>query len=354
MKNIFPILLVFLMVFSFACHHPLQNENIPPSRHLIADTVCEYPYYFQGSVMMKNSYIFMIDQFNAGGIRFYNTQTGKMDTIQAGIIIDKKTGQPMYFSMNDSTKYPDTFIQQLPLSFYQSDMRSYFTYSFENNKVKLNRQNFRLKGKRINRVEQLNENKYVTLGFFRDGLLGLYDKESKLMDYYGKYPVSVAVPRERDAMESIVISFQGNIAYSDIHSKVVYASSSFAYLSCYRFTGKKLKLQWEKHIVPPPETKIVDDFLEIDKTVTHGGFSDVAVAGDYIFATYTQKNITDSIPDTTHSILVYDMTGNHVAIYHIDSSISNIVVDINEGALYGFSRDVEWEPVMVRFQFDKI
>ena len=353
MKSKLFILAVWLMAYSFACQHPVQNEIIPVSRCLIADTVCDYPYYFQGSMFIKNSHIFMVDQFNAGDICIYHIHTGQMDHIQAGIMYDIQTGQPKYFSMNDSTKYPDAFLQQLPLSFYQSDMSSYFTYTVENNQVKLNRQSFRLRGKRINRVKQLNETKYVTLGLFRKGLLGLCDKELKLMKYYGHYPVSVPVPFDRNEMEKIVQSFQGNIACSDDYSKVVYASSGFAYLSCYHFTGSKLKFQWEKHIVPPPATKIVDGFLESNKNVTQGGFSDVTVAGDYIFAGYTQSKITDAIPDTTHSILVYDMSGIHLATYHIDSSISSIVVDTEEGVLYGISREVKWEPVIVRFHLDK-
>ena len=354
MKSKLSILAGWLMAFSFACQHPLQNEIIPVSRYLAADTVRDYPYYFQGPVIMKNGHIFMVDQFNAGDIYIYHIPTGQMDHIQAGIMHDMLTGQPKYFSMNDSTKYPDAFLRQLPLSFYQSDMSSYFTYAFENNQVKLSRQTFKFKRIPVNKVVQLDENKYVTLGLFRTGLLGLYDKESKQMSYYGHYPISVSIPLERNAMEQIVQSFRGNIAYSDQHSKVVYGSSGFAYLSCYHFTGSKLKLQWKKNIVPLPATKIVDGRLEIDKTVTQGFFSDVAVAGDYIFAAYTQKSINESIPEITHSILVYDMIGNHAATYHIGCPISDIVIDTAEGALYGFSRNVAWEPVIVRFQFDKI
>ena len=132
----------------------------------------------------------------------------------------------------------------------------------------------------------------------------------------------------------------------------MYGSSYFAYLSCYHFTGKKLKFQWEKHIVTPPITQIVDGFLESDKTVTRGGFSGVTVAGDYVFASYTQRNVTDSLPGVTHSILVYDMLGNHVATYHIDCSISGIMVDIEAGSIFGIS--FEDDPVFVRFQFDQI
>ena len=348
MKNILPILFVCLMAFSFACHHPVQYELVPTGSHLMADTVCEFPYYIEGIAFIKNNYLFMIDKYNAGRIRFYNTRTGKMDSIQAGIIIDRKTGQPKYFSMNDSTKYPDVFLQQLPLSFYQYDMRSYYTYTFENNKVKLSRQSF--KYKRINRAEPISENKYLSTGHYNTGLFGLYDKGTKLMDYYGHYPQSVADPFDQNWRERELQTPQENFAFSDTHSKVVYASDKFAYLSCYHYTGSKLKFRWEKYIVLQSATKAVNANSESDKSVARGRFSDVAVAGDYIYAGYSQINI----PDTTHSILVYDMRGNHVTTYHIDSPISSIIVDAEGGALYGISRKVEWEPVIVRFRFDKI
>jgi hypothetical protein len=343
-----------LIAFNTACRHPVQNEMLPINRHLIADTVCDYPYFFQGAVFMKNGHIFMVDRYNAGDINIYHTASGQTYHIQAGIMNDIRTGQPRYFSANDSTEYPDAFLQQLPVSFYQSDMDSYYTYMYENRQVKLSRQIFKFRGKRINRVVRINESKYATLGFFHAGLLGLFDQETKLTDYYGHYPVSVVIPSERNAMERIVQSFQGNIACSDQHSKVVYGSSSFAYLSCYLFTGKKLKFQWEKQIVPLPETQIVNGALEYDQTVTRGGFSDVAVAGDYIFASYTQIDFKDSIPEITRGILVYDMTGKHLATYHTDSSITNMVIDLDEGFLYGVSREVAWEPVIVRFQIDQI
>ena len=362
MKSKILVLAVCLIAFTFAFHHPLQNEIIPTSRHLNADTVCKYPHpyqevgikkngriimfshYYQGVTILKNKHIIVVDPFNAGEMHIYNIQTGQMDTL--------RTSHSNYFSVtnNDDTKYRDALLHLLPFSFYHFDIRSYYQYTLENDQMKLTRQNLRLKGVFITSAEQLTENKFITVGLFRNGLLGLYDKESKLMTYYGHYPISVAIPRKHEAMENIVHIFQGNIAYSDDHSMVVYASNNFAYLSCYHFTGSMLKFQWEKHIVPPPATKIVDGFLEIDQTVTQGGFSDVAVAGDYIFISYTQRNI----PDTTHSILVYNMSGSHVATYHIDSPISNIMVDEEEGVLYGISREDDKDPVIVRFQFDQI
>ena len=364
MKIKLSFFVIGLVAINLACNHPVENQIIPESRHLNADIVCNYfflfqdkfsigikrkgniimvdPLKFQGAVILKNDHLFMVDPKNAGKMFVYNTQTGQIDEI--------KTIHPDHFSENDAIRYADVLGPHLPLSFFHFDMRGYYQYTLENNKVKLNRQSFKLKGLHINSAEQLCESKYVILGFFREGLLGLFDSKSKKMKYYGHYPIPVDIPFESGAMERVVQSFQGNIAYSDQHSKVVYGSSNFAYLSCYHFTGKKLTFQWEKHLVPPPAIQIVDGFLVTDNTVTQGGFTDVTVAGDYIFACYTQRTVTDSVPDVTDSILVYDMTGNHIATFHIDFPISGIVVDIEKGTIYGISREYN-KPIVVRFQF---
>jgi len=345
MKYKVSVLFCWLIVFNFACRHPVQNEIIPVTRHLVADTVCEYPFFPTGEVILKNGHIFMIDFFSAGKMYIYNTQTEQMDFFQ--------TMNPNYLSMADDAEYyPEAMIQHLPLSFYHSYVDRFYQYSLENNKVKLTRQNLKPKRSYITNVKQLNENKYVMLGLFHAGLLGLCDNESNEIKFFGHYPISVAIPFERPEMEQIVRSFRGSIAYSDKHSKVVYGSRSFAYLSCYRFTGKKLKFQWEKQIVPLPATQVVDGFLESDKTVTRGGFSDVTIAGDYIFASYAQKNVSDSASEVAHSILVFNMMGNLVATFYIDYPISAIMADVEAGIIYGISH--EEESVIVRFQFGEL
>ena len=170
------------------------------------------------------------------------------------------------------------------------------------------------------------------------------------MNYYGHYPLSVGIPFDRDAKDRIVQSFQGAIVYSEKHSKVVYGSNRFAYLSCYRFTGGKLKFQWEKHIIPPPAAKIVDGFIEFDRTVTQGRFSDITTAGDYIFACYAQSSSADSIPAEQYNVLVYSMNGDHIATYPVDYTLSTMVVDLKEKSIYGISN--KNEPVIVRLRFE--
>ena len=170
------------------------------------------------------------------------------------------------------------------------------------------------------------------------------------MNYYGHYPLLVQIPFERKAKDQIVQYFQGNITYSEKHSKIVYCSDRFAYIACYKFTGGKLKFQWENHIVPPPTFRIVNGALEYDRTVTQGGFSDITTAGDYIFASYSQNNITDSIPAGISKILVYSLNGDHIATYPIDYILSAMVVDLEEKSIYGIS--YRNDPVIIRFRFE--
>ena len=300
-------------------------------RIVSCDTISNYPYSFICNIFLKDGSLVLINPQNAGEIR----------------ILDLQTGQMTYYSMTDSLKGINPAL--LPLSFYHYQTGRYYHYWMENDRLNFSVQNLRFRGETVNMAVQLNKNKYVILGFFRR-LLGMYDTKSKKINYYGHYPLSVQIPYERKAKDQIVQYFQGNIAYSEKHSKIVYCSDRFAYMACYKFTGGKLKFQWENHIVPPPTFRIVDGSLEYDRTVTQGGFSDITIAGDYIFASYSQRNITDSIPATINNMLVYSMNSDHVATYPIDYTLATIVVDLEEKSIYGIS--YRSDPVIVRFRFE--
>jgi len=245
-----------------------------------------------------------------------------------------------------------------PFSFYDSTTDRYYYYTMENGRLTLSTQNLRFRGETVYRAVQLNNNNYAILGFFRR-LLGLYNKKSKEMDYFGHYPLSVQIPFDRYAKGRIVQSFQGKMAFSEKHSKIIYCSKrNFAYMSCYRFTGRKLKFEWAHHIIPPPEVSIVNGAIKLDSISPRGGFSSVVTAGDYIFTCYQQTNPADSASSNTASILVYNMTGDQIASYSIDYPLFDLVVDLEEKTIYGiFSKDdtVGFAPfinVIVRFRFD--
>ena len=342
------------ILFNSTCHHQAENKEIIPSiQHLITDTVCRYQYVEKGTTFLKNGHIFLIDPRNAGVMYIWDVETGQKD----------------WFVLGDHTDYPESLVQQLPFSFYQFDwrLRSYFAFSFENNQVKFKRVRFQFSDPIIDRVVQIGENKYVTLGK-QSKLLGLYDNKSKEMAYFGHYPLPVNIPVDQNTRENIVRSFEGAIAYSDSHSMVVYGSFNYAYLSCYRYSGGKLKFQWEKFILPPPSFELVNGYIEEKDTDTEGRVSSVVTAGDYIFAGYRQRDKKDSKLDAKHSILVYDMKGNHLATLHTDCPVSIFAVDLDEQTIYGISSSALIDdaiylssnkdelaalwPHIVRFRFD--
>ena len=303
------------------------------------DSVSLYPYLFRGTIFLKNGSLVMVDPMNAGEIR----------------ILDLQTNRTIHYSMTDSLKGINPTL--LPFSFYHPSGR-YYHYMMENDRLKLTAQSLRFRGEMVNGGVQLNENNYAIIGYFRK-LLGLYDKKSKTIDYLGHYPVSVQIPFERNAKERMVHIFQvGKIVYSEKHSKIIYCSRNFAYISCYRFTGRNLKFDWEHHIIPPPEVSIINGSIKLDSISPRGGFLSLVTAGDYIFACYQQTNLTESVPVNTYNILVYNMFGNIIASYPIDYPLFAIAVDLEEKTIYGiYSKDdtVGFAPflnIVVRFRFE--
>ena len=301
------------------------------------DSVSVYPYLLQSTFFLKEGSLVMIDPMNVGKI----------------CILDLQTNQMTHYSMTDSLKGINPAL--FPFSIYHSGR--YYYYRMEDGRLKITGQSLRFRGETATKAVQLNKNNYVTLGYFRR-LLGLYNKKSEELEFYGHYPLSVQIPFDGIAKSRITQSFQGEIAYSEQHSKIVYCSYRFAYMSCYKFTGRKLKFEWEHHLIPPPEVSIVDGLLKRDAISPHGGFSDVVMAGDYIFASYWQSNLTDSNSGVKNNILVYSMKGDHIATYNIDHQLYVIAVDLEEKTIYGILHKDDtvgfapFIPVIVRLRFD--
>ena len=328
---------VALVIFVACTNLPQTSQEVAEQVKtyvLSYDTISNYPHKLQGNVFLKDNSLIMIDPMNARELYTLDTQTAESN----------------HYSMSDSLKGLNSSL--FPFSYYHSSMRYHYRYHLENGRLKLSLQNFRLLGKTVNRVVQLNEKKFAFTGFLPKGLLGTYDKETGETRYFGRYPVSVYIPPERKAAEKILQSFQGELIYDTPHSKVIYCSNNFAYMACYIFTGRKFKLAWEHHVIPPPAVKVYKGFIKTDNDAPCGGFSSVTTSGDYIFAVYRQGKSSDNLSDYTHHILVYNMNGLHVATFDIDCPLSTISVDMEKKTIYGVSYVVD--PVILRFNFENL
>jgi len=333
---------LFLLTSLVGCIiKPKESTKWSEETHMMSyDSISVYPYLFQGNFFLKNESLVMIDPMNAGEIS----------------VLDLNTSQMMHYSMSDSLQGINHAL--FPVSFYHFNSGKYYCYLFEYDNIKLYSQNLRFRGNTINRAVQLNENIYLTLGFFSK-LLGLYNNKVKRMEYYGHYPFSVQIPSERKAKNQIAQSFQGEIAYSEEHSRIVYCSRNFAYMSCYRFVKNKLIFDWQQNIIALPQVSIVKGNIKYDRISPSGGFTNVITSGDYIFACYEQSDSTDPVSNT-YNILVYDINGNHITTYDVDHPLLAIAVNLEEKAIYGIMRKddtVGFAPfinVIVRFRFENV
>ena len=324
-------------IFFFACcsKSPTQEHTWDvDASTLSVDTVSTYPYLFQSDLIFRDGLIMSVDPQNA-------------ETVFA---VDTRTGQKTYYSTSDSLRGLNPAV--FPFSFYHFVTGKYYQYTLQEGHLTITKHNFRFRGLKINRVNQISKDKYVMLGFFRKGLFGLYNtKRPKEMTYHGRYPLSVPLPPDRHGMESIVQDFQGEMDYSAEHARVVYCSSSFAYISCYKVSGSELKFEWEHHIIPPPEVSVIGGLLKRDTVSMRGGFLDVKIAGKYIFALYGQRDIANPASIYERNLLVFDINGVCLATYPVDFPLSQIAVDLEEKTIYGRSyADV---PIIVRLRFDR-
>ncbi len=293
----------------------------PETYTLTGDTICDYPYYLPGPILLNNGYLVMVDPQNAGNMHIYNTHTQQIN----------------YYSYKNNLDEADPAV--FPLSFFQFDMGSYYWYTLKNGEVKLSRQNFKLKNRFIYNSLPIGKNKFVTLGHFQNGLLGLYDIQSKRLDCYGHGPIQT----------DFELNFYGNMSLSDDQSKIVYASTvDFAYIACYHLTSRKIKFQWEHFVVPPPSWSMTaDGYVKPNKILPRGNFKGIDISGDYIFTSYSEFNQVDShIPDQ-NSIRIYRMDGVLKAICITEYPLYQIIVDTQEKCIYGLA--YEEKPVIIRF-----
>jgi hypothetical protein len=327
------IICLLLIGLGFSCTNKAPETIIwsEGTQMVSCDTLSTYSRSFVGNILLKDNSLVIINSQSAEAIH----------------VLDIQTSQRTSYVFKDTLNRIDPAL--FPISFYHYKTSVYYQYTMENDRLNLSTQKLSFRKETVTSGVHLNKNKYVTLGFF-DRLLGLYDKKSKEMQYFGRYPLSVGIPFDRVARKRIVQDFYGEIVFSEKHSKVVYGSGRFAYLSCYRFTGGKLVFQWEKHIIPPPQFRIINGYLEYDMKDTQSRLSAIATVGDYIFANLSQSNARDSIFAITNNLMVYHINGDHIATYPVDYPLSAMAVDLGEKTIYGISSD--YNPVIVRFRFE--
>ena len=307
----------------FSCDYSpvakITIDNIEIST-LFADTLCDYPYHLLHNTRINDNYLFIINPQDAGEMEVLDLEKNEW------ISYPEESGKINLDKLSNS------------ISFYQ--FRKYFEYSSDSLKLNYYKR-LRYKNTEIDEVIRLNEDWFVTIGRYRNGLFGLIDTRKNKFNYFGTYPLKITIPFD-GSEEDYFYLFKGKIATTKDKKTIIYGCKNIAYLSCYHITKRKrLKFEWEKTLIKP-DYYFKDKLLQLNTDVNQGGFIDLCVVNEKIYAGYALFGRSDSI----RSICVFDMLGNQLSTYQTNVPLSRFWVSKNE-QIYGLS--AQNYPVIVMF-----
>ena len=304
----------------YSCNYPTVTETINDieTTTLIADTLSDYPYHLLHNTKINGNYLFIINPQDAGEME----------------VLDLEKNEWISYPEESDKINPDKL--SIPISFYQ--FSKYFEYSPDSLKLHYYKR-FRYKNTEINEVVRLDEDRFVSIGRYRQGLFGLIDIRKNKFEYFGTYPLKISIPFD-GSEEDYFHLFKGKIATTKDRKTIIYGCRNIAYLSCYHLTKrKKLKFAWEKTLIKP-DYYFKDKQLQLNPDVNQGGFLDLCVVNDKIYAGYAKFGRSDSI----RSICTFDMSGKQLAVYQANVPLSRFWVSKNE-QIYGLS--AQNEPVII-------
>lgn len=187
---------------------------------------------------------------------------------------------------------------------------------------------------------RLDDNYFALIGYFKDGLWGLWHKPTQVLNFFGNYPVAQEV-----VSKNSLVYYDGRTDISG--DQLVYVAYQFGYISSYRYKDKKISKLWETQ---------VSDFLFEEENgqllfdETHkSGFIEVYFAGDNI---YTLYNGYDASADenSTNSIMVFSRdNGKPLARYILPEAMNYMKFD-SKGE-YAYATYTASEEEKVKFNF---
>ncbi|MDL2208554.1 hypothetical protein LJB97_02930 [Parabacteroides sp. OttesenSCG-928-O15] len=188
---------------------------------------------------------------------------------------------------------------------------------------------------------RLDEENFAFIGYFQNGLWGLWHEPTRILKFSGNYPVA----QEYTPLFYLPY-YEGRIDISG--NQIAYASYQFGYISSYRYANKKLTKLWETQ---------VSDFIYKEKGGElvfdphhKTGFIEAYFAGNYV---YTLYNGYDDFSDetSTNSIIVFSRDkGEPIARYILPEAISYMKFDSKGANAYAtYTAEME-EFYIVRFR----
>ncbi|MDL2245643.1 hypothetical protein [Parabacteroides sp. PFB2-10] len=305
-----------------------------PTVSLSMDTITrfqgeEYEYTAPDFQLVGDTLIALLYSQNASLLRFYSLSGEPVTRTD----IRKKT---------DTYSIPGYSFLDTSFSFLHPVTNIFYEYEVKEGNLRLpNYVRMRMGENSPKGAVRLDDENFAFIGYFQNGLWGLWHEPTRILKFSGNYPVA----QEYTSLYFLPY-YNGRIDISG--NQIAYASYQFGYISSYRYVNKKLTKLWETQ---------VSDFLYKEKNGelvfdSHHktGFIEVYFAGNYV---YTLYNGYDDFSDekSTNSIIVFSRDkGEPIARYILPVAISYMKFDSKGANAYATYTAELQEVYMVRFR----
>lgn len=318
MKTLYLSFLVFLFYSLSSCqfkkleesHREVISFDNLPETELIMEVIADVPvqpYTLSPPdlYLVDDTLIALIDLADASSLRFYN-----LAGTNIGHSHIRKKADRYALPVNPNLK--------TSFSFLHPNTNIYYEYVIEDGQLRLEEYTrLRMYENSPRHAARLDDGHFAFIGMYKDGLFGLFDKETRVMTFFGNYPVV------KEYNTNLLLAyFDGRIDVSG--NQLVYVSYQFGYISSYIYEKGRLVKLWEKQIGEYLYRENSQGLVFDEKH--KNGFLEVFFAGDYIYTLYNGCDATMG-EEFTNSIVVFSREGEPVARYIFPDMISYMKID---------------------------
>ena len=272
-------------------------------------------------------------------------------------VVDLKRGRLVRRALKEG-KGPDELLPPVDISLtkdtilgvYERTPRRFSTYTIAD----ILRTEYPRQQKRISfddhpgRLQLLGNERFIAVGPYENGCLGLYDREGKRLGEYGRYPKEA----ERFASRfSRFLAYQSRMATNPDGKRLITAGNFCDRIVFYEETAGKIS-ETKTYFFRDAALSPKDDNNIVWNPECLHYFSQVQATGQNVYILYEGYTIGEEAKirqseSAANRILVFDWNGNPVKAYAFDRLLANFCVSPDGKTLYGIVRNPE--PAIVKY-----
>lgn len=192
----------------------------------------------------------------------------------------------------------------------------------------------------------INSDLVAVTGMIKDGVFATINlKNNNEVNFYGEFPLNPS------GIDPYILSDinTGGIRISPCKKYLIYSTTKFGYICCYKINNNQLEKIWE-HWITEPQYSVSNGkiYLKSDNIL---GFMDVAIDDDNVYAIYHGKKMnalrSQNAEESPETIMKFSLkNGEPMAKYTTDVPITRIAIN-PDGEIYCIAKPMEYNLVKV-------